>query len=98
VATSIELSVVDNAEKRRYEVRQGSEVVGFIFYRLDAGRMTLIHTEVDSALEGTGIASQLIAGALDDIRARGLSVVPICPFVLAYLGRHPGYSDLVAST
>ena len=93
---STDLSVVDNAEKRRYEIRHGSDVLGFIFYRLDTERMTLMHTEVDEELEGEGIGSQLVSGALDDIRARGLSIVPLCPFVSAYLLRHPEYSDLVA--
>ena len=46
MATSVELVVADNAEQRRYEARQGSEVVGFMTYRLDSERMTLIHTEV----------------------------------------------------
>lgn len=96
MATSVELVVADNAEKQRYEARQGSEVVGFITYRLDSGRMTLIHTEVAPALEGQGIASQLVAEALDDIRRRGLTIVPICPFVRAHLRRHPEYADLVA--
>ena len=96
MATSVELVVADNAEQRRYEARQGSEVAGFILYRLDPGRMTLIHTEVAPALEGQGIASQLAKRALDDIRRRGLTIVPICPFVRGYLRRHPEYSDLVA--
>jgi predicted GNAT family acetyltransferase len=96
MATSVDLVVADNAEKQRYEARQGSEVVGFILYRLDPGRITLIHTEVAPALEGKGIASQLVTGALDDIRRRGLTIVPICPFVRAYLRRHPEYADLVA--
>jgi predicted GNAT family acetyltransferase len=96
MATSVELVVADNAEQRRYEARQSSEVVGFILYRLDPGRITLIHTEVAPALEGKGIASQLVSGALDDIRRRGLTIVPICPFVRAYLRRHPEYADLVA--
>ena len=96
MATSVELVVADNAEQRRYEARRGSEVVGFMTYRLDPERMTLIHTEVDSALEGQGIGSRLVAGALDDIRRRGLTIVAICPFVRAYLRRHPEYADLVA--
>ena len=96
MATSVELIVTDNAEQRRYEARQGSEVVGFSSYRLNSGRMTLIHTEVASALEGQGIGSQLVAGALDDIRRRGLTILPICPFVRAYLRRHPEDADLVA--
>jgi predicted GNAT family acetyltransferase len=34
-------------------------------------------------------------GALADLRGRGLKIVPICPFVRAYLQRHPEYGDLV---
>ncbi len=89
MATSVELVVADNPEEQRYEARLGSELVGFIMYRLHPGRITLIHTEVAQALEGKGVGSQLVAGALDDIRRRGLTIVPICPFVRAYLLRHP---------
>ena len=96
MATSVELVVADNPEEQRYEARLGSELVGFISYRLQPGRMTLIHTEVAQALEGKGVGSQLVAGALDDIRERGLTIVPICPFVRAYLLRHPEVADLVA--
>ena len=96
MATSVEPVVADNPEEQRYEARLGSELVGFITYRLQPGRMTLIHTEVAAALEGKGIGSQLVAGALDDIRQRGFTIVPICPFVRAYLLRHPEEADLVA--
>jgi predicted GNAT family acetyltransferase len=44
-----------------------------------------------------GLGSALVAGALDDARARGLRVVPICPFVDAYIRRHPDYADLVVT-
>jgi uncharacterized protein len=94
---SDEFSVRDNADERRYEARLGSEEVGFIAYRLEPGRMTLVHTEVDPAFEGHGIASRLVAGALDDIRRRGLTLVPVCPFVRAYLQRHPEADDLAAT-
>lgn len=56
--------------------------------------MVLIHTEVDPAFEGRGLATKLIAGAIQDIRARGLKLVPVCPFVRAYLRRHPEDRDL----
>jgi predicted GNAT family acetyltransferase len=55
----------------------------------------LVHTEVEPRAEGTGLGSQLVTEALDDIRARGLRVVPLCPFVAAYIRRHPDYADLV---
>ena len=96
MATSVELTVADNPDERRYEARLGSEVVGFITYHLRPGRITLIHTEVDPTTEGKGIGSRLVAGALDDIRDRGLVLEPLCPFVSAYLRRHPDYADLVA--
>ena len=95
MATSVTLVVTDNAELQRYEARRGPDVVGFITYRLQPERMTLIHTQVAPALEGHGIGSQFVGGALDDIRRRDLTIVPICPFVRAYLRRHPEYTDLV---
>ncbi|SRR6266480_7287347 len=98
MVTSGELTVADNPAERRYEARVGSEIVGFIDYREAPGKMKLMHTEVDPALGGRGVASRLIAWALDDIRRRGLSVVPFCPFVVTYLQRHPEYSDLVSAS
>ena len=98
MAEAAELLVEDNQQERRYEARLGSEVAGFIAYRLEAGRITLIHTEVYPEFEGRGIASRLAAGALDDIRRRGLAVVPVCNFVRGYLERHPEYADLVTTT
>ena len=96
--TSGELTVTDNPDERRYEARAGAEVIGFIDYRLAPGLIRLLHAEVDQEVEGEGVGSLLVARALDDIRRRGLKVVPLCPFVVAFLERHPEYSDLVAST
>ena len=93
-----EVTVVDNGEKSRYEARVGSEVAGFIAYDTEPGSITLIHTEVYPEFEGRGIASRLAAGALDDIRRRGLAVVPVCNFVRGYLERHPEYAYLVTTT
>ena len=54
------------------------------------------HTETDPSFEGQGVASQLVRWALDDVRARGLQVLPLCPFVKAYIGKHMDeYGDLV---
>jgi predicted GNAT family acetyltransferase len=71
------------------------ERVGLIRYRVEPGVVVLVHTEVDEAVEGTGVGSQLVRGALDDLRARDLRLVPLCRFVAAYLRRHPEYADLV---
>ena len=91
-----DLEVEDNPAARRYEARVGSEVAGVIYYDGEPGRIRLIHTEVDQAFEGKGIASRLVSGALADIRRRGLTVVPICRFVRSYLERHPEDADVVA--
>ena len=71
---------------------------GLIASGLKEGTIVLYHTEVDSAFEGRGLGSVLVAGALDDIRRRGLEVEPLCPFVAAYIARHPEYADLVAAS
>ena len=56
-----------------------------------------MHTEVDEALEGRGLGSRLVATALEDARREGLEVVPLCPFVAAFIDRHPEYQDVVAA-
>ena len=83
------------AEDGRFEAHVGDERAGLITYRVVGGRMVLPHTEVDPRFEGRGVGSRLAVAALDAARARGLSVVPACPFVRAYIDRHPEYEDLV---
>jgi predicted GNAT family acetyltransferase len=90
-----ESPVVDNAAERRYELHVGNDVAGIIRYVVAPASLTLVPTDIDPAYEGRGLGSVLVAGALDDIRARGLRVVPLCPFVRAFLERHPEYADLV---
>ena len=90
-----DLTVRDNPAELRYEILSDGELLGLIRYRVEPGIVVLVHTEVDEAAEGRGVGSRLVKGALDDIRARGLGLVPLCPFVAAYLRRHPEYADLV---
>ena len=86
----------DNPAAQRFEMRQGDQVVGFLQYASQDGAMHLTHTDVQPAQEGKGVGSRLAAFALDQARARGLRVVPSCPFIAAYIERHPQYGDLVA--
>jgi predicted GNAT family acetyltransferase len=90
------LDVVEVRERGRYEARLDGRVVGVADYHLSGDRVVFPHTEVERALEGRGIASQLARRALDDARARGLRVVPACSFFRVYLQRHPEDADLVA--
>jgi predicted GNAT family acetyltransferase len=80
--------VVDNPDVPRYELYVGDDLAGVLLYSRRNGTIALIHTEVDQAFEGRGLASRLIAGALEDIRRQGLEMVPVCPFVRSYLARH----------
>jgi hypothetical protein len=91
-----DVSVIDNTADARYELAENGSVLGFVQYRDRLSARVLVHTEVEPAHEGEGLGSRLIEGALADIRARGLEVVPLCPFVRAYLRSHPEQADLVA--
>jgi uncharacterized protein len=89
--------VVDNPERSRYELSADGQLAGFIVYRSESGVVTMVHTEIEPEQEGHGLGSILVAGALDDVRVRGLKVRPLCPFVSLYIQRHPEYADLVAA-
>jgi predicted GNAT family acetyltransferase len=68
--------------------------VAFANYRLTGDRVIITHTETPRALRGRGIASELVKGALELIKADGHKVVAGCSFVSDYLDRHPEYADL----
>jgi predicted GNAT family acetyltransferase len=87
--------VADNPDRLRYEIHVDGALAGFLTYRAQPGGLVLVHTEVADEFEGHGLASQLVREALDDIRRRGLHVVPRCPLVAKYIRRHPEYEDLV---
>lgn len=89
-------AVTDNRERKRYEITEGGEQVGFVNYRLRAELIDLIHTEIDPDHGGRGLAGILIRTVLDDARARGLAVLPQCPYVAQFIGEHRDeYLDLV---
>ena len=89
-----DLVVVDEPSQQRYVAKLGDRVVGFAEYRNVRGRTILFHTEVDPSVEGRGVGSRLASGVLDDLRARGRRVTIKCPFIAAYVARHPEYADL----
>jgi predicted GNAT family acetyltransferase len=92
-----ELQIVDAPEAGRYEAQLDGRVVGVSEYRRAGDRVVFLHTEVDPELEGRGVGSRLAAGALDDVRSKGLRVTPRCPFIASFIRRHPEYADLVVS-
>jgi predicted GNAT family acetyltransferase len=88
-------AVRDNKALSRFELDTNG-VTAFANYQLGDGVMTISHTETPVAARGQGIASKLVAGALEIARARGLKVIPRCPFVRDYVGKHPEVGDLLA--
>jgi uncharacterized protein len=86
--------VVDNTQSQRYEIRRDGQTLGFAAYQKANRLIVFTHTEIEPGLEGQGIGGQLVRGALDDVRAKGLPVLPICPFVQQWMSRHPDYLDL----
>ena len=92
-----DVRVGDNPTELRYELLVDGELAGVIRYRRLPDALALVHTEVEPMFEGRGLAARLVAGALADIRERGLHVVPICPYVREYLERHPEDRDLIVA-
>jgi uncharacterized protein len=89
------MSVSDNRGKSRFEIEVDGEVAGYTSYQRGKDQIAFMHTEIEPAYEGRGLASQLIAAALDQARAEGLEVLPFCPFVRGYIADHDEYLDLV---
>ena len=91
-----DFTVTDNKEQHRYELKfSGKEAPAILVYREHGDTITLIHTEVPPELEGHGLGGKIAKFALDDARTRGLQVVASCPFVSAYIRRHPDYMALL---
>lgn len=92
-----EIGVEYRPDERRFVATIGGdeEDVAFIDVVTATGVWTLTHTEVPKSLAGGGIGSALVKGALDHARSIGVNVIPRCPFVAAYIRRHPEEIDLV---
>jgi predicted GNAT family acetyltransferase len=87
--------VRDNVDQHRFELAVDGHTA-FSQYKLAPGMITFLHTEVPKELEGHGIGSRLVRGELEVARAQGLKVVAKCPFVAAYIKKHPEFQDLLA--
>lgn len=84
-----------NSAAHRFEMRVDGHVA-FLTFHMEGDTMSLDHTEVPKVLNGRGVGSALVRGVLQQARAQGMKVLPRCPFVAAFIERHPGFSELVA--
>ena len=92
-------TVVRNAPDRsRYELVLGDRVVGVAHHVHDREVITVPHVEVEPAARGGSLGSLLVREMLDDVRSRGLSIRPLCPFVRVFIRGHDEYADLVAAS
>jgi len=90
------MEIVDDGKGRYQAAVPGG--IAFIEYRLKPGAIVFTHTEVPEQSSGHGVGDALVRFVLDDARARGLAVVPLCPFVRAWIERHPDYKDLIKAS
>ena len=88
--------LTDNQAASKFEIRVGGEVAGYIqYHRRGSELINLVHTEVSGKFQGAGIAGKLARFALDTAREEHLDVLPSCPYIRGWIGKHPGYLDLV---
>jgi uncharacterized protein len=89
-----ETEILDDRTAHRYSLQVGDQTA-VVLYNHTAGGLMITETIVPEALEGEGIASRMARHVLEDIRARGLLVLPTCPFFAGYLRKHRDYADIV---
>jgi predicted GNAT family acetyltransferase len=87
-------TVRNNTALNRFELDLNGKMAA-AYYTLSPGVITFTHTEVPQEMSGHGIGSQLVRSALESARQQGLKVVPKCPFVSAYMAKHPEFNDLL---
>ncbi len=90
------MPVKRNPARHRFELAVDGGIAVLEYSELRPGVLDLQHTSVPRAGRGKGFGGLLVRGALDEARARGEKIIPPCPFVASWLGRHPEYRELVA--
>lgn len=88
-------AVTDHPDRTRFELEVDGQTA-ILTYRREGDRLHLLHTEVPPGEQGRGVGGALVQGALERARDAGLTVVPVCPFVHAWLQRHPEFQSLAA--
>ncbi|MEU0632114.1 GNAT family N-acetyltransferase [Streptomyces sp. NPDC005989] len=90
------IEITDSPDTHRYEARVDGQLAGFAEYLRtnESGLVVFTHTEVDPEFNGQGVGSALARTGLDAARADGLRVLSVCPFITAWMARHPDYQDL----
>jgi predicted GNAT family acetyltransferase len=93
--SSWELDVINDPERGRWIAALGAEAIGELTYRFVGGRVVLLSTWVNHAYRNHGVATELVARVLDEIRESGKKITIICPVVGEFIARNPKYLDLI---
>ncbi|GAA1838896.1 GNAT family N-acetyltransferase [Agromyces salentinus] len=93
--STADIEIVRDDAQRRYELTVDGVQAGIAAFVATPGRIVFTHTVVRPEFEGRGLGSRLARFVLDDAVARGERIVPRCPFIADYLGRHPEYEASV---
>lgn len=88
------MDVVEKPEQNRFELAL-DDGTALVAYRKDGDRLVLIHTEVPEQFAGQGVGSRLATGVFELIRASGRKAVVSCPFLQAWVAKHPEYDDII---
>lgn len=88
------IEVQYNSVASRFEVQLGDGKFAQIAYQMEGDVMIFVHTEVPKEFGGRGIADKMAYAALEYAKAHDLQVMALCPFVKAYIGRHPEYQPI----
>jgi predicted GNAT family acetyltransferase len=92
----VTLTLTDDTGAGRYELRIDGALAAIEEYTLEDGVISFNHTEALEGFEGTGAARQLAERILDEVRTRGLQVLPVCPYLSSFIAKHPeAYLELV---
>ena len=89
------IEVVHNPEKKRFEMQLGDQIA-MVKYILGSSEMIFTHTEVPEAFEGHGVASKMAKVAIEYAKEKGMRIRPMCPYIAAYIKRHPEYQSITA--
>ncbi len=92
-----DIEVRDNPGRHRFELFVDGAAAGLADYRERDGVVTVVHSEVDRAHRGQGLGGELVRGTLDQLRTRGVKVMPACPFFARYVREHHEYDDIIVS-
>jgi predicted GNAT family acetyltransferase len=87
--------IINNVAMNRYELPIEGDAVAVAYYRVDDGRVVLLHTEVPNEFAGRGIGKRLARAVFETLRAEGRRVIAKCPFMAAYAARNPEYATML---